>query len=208
MNPEGSESVAPVYFAGELFSAKHLCGNALLAAAVWRAGAGRYRIVLPQNIEVREGAGPRHIRDADLRALTSCAAAIFNLDGPEPDAGTVAEFLFAKFADLPAVLLRTDSRSGGDQPGGEPWNLMLSGYPRTCTVLVPALELYHGGGKLPDSIADETAASATMERVRQVINLAAQQIVAALDKAMASPSWLRGEQERTVKSWIEQLIEA
>jgi hypothetical protein len=40
----------------------------------------------------------------------------------------VVEFMLAKFADIPSVLLRTDIRAGGDYRD-EPWNLMTSYFP-------------------------------------------------------------------------------
>ena len=77
----------------------------------------------------------------NLRTLAACDLALFNFSGSELDAGTVGEFLFAKFADIPAVLLRSDPRSGGAGNGG-PANLMCSFYPRTEQVLLDCLSLY------------------------------------------------------------------
>lgn len=81
------------------------------------------------------------IRDADISALLSCDLALFNYDGCELDSGTVVEFMFAKFADIPSVLLRTDFRAGGDS-GENPWNLMTSYYPRTETLVLDAAKIY------------------------------------------------------------------
>ena len=51
------------------------------------------------------------------------------------DSGTVVEFVYAKLLDIPAVILRTDFRGGGDQDtDGDAWNLMVSFYPRTRNV--------------------------------------------------------------------------
>lgn len=129
-----------VYFAGELFSAKHLVGNAYLAEAIYERSHGRFQSVLPQNLDVR-GKTMRGIRDLDLQALVECDLALFNFDGTELDSGTVVEFLFAKFADIPCVLLRTDIRAGGDQRR-DPWNLMCSFYPRTVVVRSDSLGHY------------------------------------------------------------------
>ena len=108
------------YFGGELFSTKHLLGNALLAESIFTRSGGRFVAVLPQNIEQqREGdTSPHAIRDADIQALLACDLGLFHYDGPELDSGTVVEFMMAKFADLPAVILRTDFRRGGDQMYG------------------------------------------------------------------------------------------
>jgi nucleoside 2-deoxyribosyltransferase len=129
-----------VYFAGELFNAKHLSGNAGLAAAIQQKSGGRLNCVLPQTLESREE-GAHFIRDEDLEHLISSDIALFNFDGSEIDSGTVVEFMVAKFADIPALLLRTDFRRGGDQ-GQDPWNLMLSFYPRTETCCLDSMALY------------------------------------------------------------------
>jgi nucleoside 2-deoxyribosyltransferase len=129
-----------VYFAGELFNAKHLAGNAGLAAAIQRRSNGQFVCVLPQTMESRQG-GAHFIRDEDLEHLICSDIAIFNFDGSEIDSGTVVEFMVAKFADIPALLLRTDFRRGGDQ-GQDPWNLMLSFYPRTKTCCLDSMALY------------------------------------------------------------------
>ena len=81
------------------------------------------------------------IRDIDIVTLIGCDLALFNFDGPELDSGTVTEFMFAKFADIPSLLLRTDFRRGGDQ-GEDPWNLMMSFYPRTRTLCLNSMEIY------------------------------------------------------------------
>lgn len=129
-----------VYFAGELFSGKHLLGNAALAESVGKASNLQFICVLPQTFEPRS-LGPKGIRDEDLVNLVNCDLAIFNFDGGEVDSGTVVEFLFAKFADIPSLLLRTDFRRGGDA-GDDPWNLMMSFYPRTRTLCLNSMEIY------------------------------------------------------------------
>ena len=102
-----------VYFAGELFSAKHIIGNAVLAAAIETVSEGRFSCILPQALEQR-GTTPRAIRDQDLEAVYRSDVALFNFDGTEVDSGTVVEFMFAKFLDIPSVILRTDFRAAGD----------------------------------------------------------------------------------------------
>src|SRR4051812_35466214 len=105
------------YFGGELFSAKHLHGNAALAEAIYKVSGQRYIAVLPQNLEQRE-VSTNAVRDQDLRAVVACDLGLFHYDGPELDSGTVVEYMYAKFADIPSVLLRTDFRSGGDHKEG------------------------------------------------------------------------------------------
>jgi nucleoside 2-deoxyribosyltransferase len=134
-----------VYFGGELFSLKHLIGNAWLAEAIYEKSHGRYRCLLPQDL-LPPGRTGRGIRDQNFRGLLACDLALFNYDGTDLDSGTVVEFMFAKFADIPSVLLRSDIRNGGDFKH-EPWNLMSSYFPRTLNVLVPSLHAYRGAMK-------------------------------------------------------------
>jgi nucleoside 2-deoxyribosyltransferase len=162
-----------VYFAGELFNAKHLVGNAGLAAAIQRRSNGQFVCLLPQTLESREE-GAHFIRDEDLEHLISSDIAIFNFDGSEIDSGTVVEFMVAKFADIPALLLRTDFRRGGDQ-GQDPWNLMLSFYPRTKTCCLDSMALYKAAlaqGLDPAAAADrmlDTIAARTVPDLEALV---------------------------------------
>ena len=129
-----------VFLGGEMFSLKHLIGNAWLAEAIYEKSHGKFRCVLPQDFALARQSA-RGIRDHCLRALIGSDLALLNFDGGELDSGTVVEFMMAKFADIPAVLLRTDVRRAGDGGNG-PWNSMLSGFPRTATVIAPSLPRY------------------------------------------------------------------
>src|SRR6185369_12411848 len=100
----------------------------------------KFRCLLPQDF-VWRGRGPRTVRDSNLRSVIACDLGLFNYDGSDLDSGTVVEFMFAKFADIPSVLLRTDLRHAGDFRA-DPWNLMASFFPRTATVVVPGLFEY------------------------------------------------------------------
>jgi len=157
-----------VYFAGELFSAKHLVGNAALADSIAKVSNLNFTCVLPQTLEDR-GMTAQDIRDKDIVTLIGCDLALFNFDGPELDSGTVTEFMFAKFADIPSLLLRTDFRRAGDQ-GEDPWNLMMSFYPRTRTLCLNSMEIYKkalSAGMLPvragQSMVEEIAEAAVKE---------------------------------------------
>ena len=161
------KSSCTVYFASELFTLKHLIGNAWLAEAIYEKSHGGYRCLLPQDLELRSST-PRNIRDMDLRALLACDLALFCFDGTELDAGTVVEFMFAKFADIPAVILRTDLRAAGD--GSDPWNLMASFYPRTANVVI-------------DSLATYKTTSVRRRRLDEVVRLAGQHSSAAAQLA-------------------------
>jgi nucleoside 2-deoxyribosyltransferase len=154
-----------VYFAGELFNAKHLSGNAALASAIQRKSGGRIRCVLPQTLESREE-GAHFIRDEDLEHLISSDLALFNFDGSEIDSGTVVEFMVAKFADIPSVLVRTDFRRGGDQ-GQDPWNLMLSFYPRTETCCLDSMAFYKTA--LAEGLDPVAAADRMLDQIAELV---------------------------------------
>lgn len=128
-----------VYFGSELYSLKHLIGNAYLAEAIYEKSHGRYLCQLPQDSEPK-GGRPHAIRDEDIRALLRCDLALFTFDGADIESATAVEFMLAKFADLPAVVVRSDLRVGGDGP--MPWSLMASYYPRTVTIVVDGLSAY------------------------------------------------------------------
>lgn len=185
-----------VYFGGELFSTKHLIGNAWLAEAIYEKSHGRFRCVLPQDF-VASGRRPRTMRDALLRALVGCDLALFNFDGSDLDSGTVVEFMFAKFADIPSVLLRSDTRRAGDAPS-TPWNIMATGFPRTATVLVPGLPRYRA--RLPRRHLDDAVRLAGQHgsaAAQLVCEETAAQCVRALDRVLvaepAMPKYLREE---------------
>jgi nucleoside 2-deoxyribosyltransferase len=185
-------SPALTYFhAGALFNLKELAGNALMARAILRESDGRYRAVLPQDLEV-DSTRTTAIRDADLLALLGADVALFHFDGTELDSGTVVEFMVAKFADIPAVLLRTDFRRAGDAHS-DAWNLMLSDYPRTRQVIVHAMELYHGQ-RHPERALEDAAELATHETARRVI--------AAFDEVRRMPPVLPPDLRGPVMRWL------
>ncbi len=202
-----SEKPIRIYLAGELFSAKHILGNAVLGQAIWDVSEGRYVAVVPQDLEPREFSA-QAVRDHDLRTMMSCDVGLFHYDGPELDSGTVVEFMFAKYADLPAVLLRTDFRHGGDQiAGGDPWNLMTSFFPRTRSVVLNAMDLYHAGLHRDDTLAAEAIAAdkrgidATMVMIERI----AQECIAALDAARAEAPVLSRTLAGPVYEWLAHL---
>jgi nucleoside 2-deoxyribosyltransferase len=193
-----------VYFGGELFSLKHLIGNAWLAEAIYEKSHGRFRCVLPQDF-VPPGRSARTVRDQSLRALVSCDLALFNFDGPDLDSGTVVEFMVAKFADLPTVLVRSDVRHGGDSRSA-PWNLMATGFPRTATVLAPSLPQYRSRAqrrRLDDAL--RLAGQHGSAAAQLVCEQTASHCVRALERVLATeptmPKYLREE----AYHWLAQL---
>jgi len=131
-----------VYFAGALFDHKELIGNAILGSYINELSGGKYRCILPQDLEQSTDRAVV-IRNQDLGQVLKCDLAIFNFDGLELDSGTVVEFLYAKALDIPSVIIRSDFRGSGDQGDeGDKWNLMASFYPRTRKLEFNAMDWY------------------------------------------------------------------
>lgn len=174
-----------IYFAGDLFDAKDIAGNLLLAGLIEKKSGNRYQVMLPQDGESEvTNRTAQSIRDADFELLLNCDVLVANFDGTDLDSGTVVEFCFAKMLDMPAVLLRTDFRNSGDAtlPDGEPWNLMCSHYPRTEVRHINAMLCYH---EHKDPAVDKIS---ILENFYGAI---AEETVEALDKVVAGESWLK-----------------
>ena len=107
--------------------------------------------------------------------------------------------MFAKFADIPSVLLRSDIRKAGDFRN-EPWNLMSSFFPRTANVIVPSLFDYRAAMKRrhrqPDEIT-RLAGQHSSADAQHVCEQIAAHCVRALDRVLAMepvmPKHLREE---------------
>lgn len=171
-----------IYFAGDLFDAKDLGGNLLLADAIEKISNGKFKVMLPQAGECEVvNRTSQSIRNADFRLLYSCDLIVANFDGTDLDSGTVVEYCFAKMLDMPAVLLRTDFRNAGDGdlPDGEPWNLMCSHYPRTEVRHINAMERYH-----------RFAGCKRGELLKEFYNSIAQDVCDALEAVTVEKSWL------------------
>ena len=183
-----------IYFAGDLFDHKDIAGNLLLAEAIEEVSERRYKVELPQDSECNNLRSVTEIRDRDFELLFTCDCIVANFDGTELDSGTVVEFCFAKMLDMPAVLLRTDFRKGGDN-GVDPWNLMCSGYPRSKTLLISAMEQYHLARK-----SGQTSAGIVQNMHRNTAKL----IVAALDDVFnATPLHSPDEAEDAMKLCVK-----
>lgn len=189
-----------VYFAGDLFDAKHLGGNALLAEAFERLSAGRYRPRLPQDFEPRHSSA-HGIRDSDLHALLQSDIGIFHFDGSDLDSGTVVEFVYAKCADIPAVLLRTDFRKNGDQDV-DPWNLMASFFPRTKTCVLNAHELY--ASARDDASGSEAAddLSLSIAGIRGLNESIAKELILYCDAVIEEPPVMPSNDTAVLYRWL------
>jgi nucleoside 2-deoxyribosyltransferase len=194
-----------VYLAGELFDLKHLIGNAYLAESIYDRSHGRYLCRLPQDFEPR-GRGPLAVRDQDIRALVSCDLALFNFDGTDLDSGTVVEFMIAKFADIPSVILRSDVRAGGD--GSDPWNLMASNYPRTVTVRFPSLASYRsirGRGRAPQDDVVRLAGQHASADAQLMCERVADACVRAFDKVSKMEPVMEKYTREEVYHWLAKM---
>lgn len=195
------------YHAGPLFSIGDLRTNVQLSSAIRRLSGGKFQPVLPQDLEQRDTT-PHSIRDQDIKALLSCDLALFTYDGSELDSGTVVEYMVAKFADMPAVILRTDFRGGGDQGAhkGDPWNLMSSCWPRTVGVVIDSMMEYKTG--LGPGLADQSMESAgdisiiNQRAGDRLIEVSAQRVVEAFDEVLPKPSRLPKELRESVYQWL------
>ena len=142
-----------IYFAGDLFNHKDLIGNLLLSSAIEKNSSGRFKCIVPQHLE-QSTSRSVEIRNNDLLQIVKSDLILLNFDGTELDSGTVVEFLFAKVFDIPAVILRTDFRSAGDQDRGDPWNLMCSAYPRTRIITLNSMTWYQEEWKKGGEISE------------------------------------------------------
>ena len=193
------------YFAGELFDAKHLIGNAYLASEILKNSDGKFRPLLPQDLEVRS-LHPHDIRDEDILALIGSDLALFHFDGSDLDSGTVVEFMIAKFADIPSVILRSDFRAGGDQ-ADHPWNLMVNFYPRTEIVLVDALRSYkfnesslkNGDAKLL------TDPRKSLDQVTKLNTMISHKVIHAFERVIHTPPLLNEESQDTIYQWLQTM---
>lgn len=193
-----------VYLGGELFSLKHLIGNAWLAEVIYEKSHGRFRCVLPQDSFELRGRSGKAIRDYNLRALIACDLALFNFDGPDLDSGTVVEFMYAKFADIPAVLLRTDIRNSGDHRESA-WNLMASYFPRTAEVVVPSLFNYRSALSRRHRRGDPAvhlAAQHSSVAAQHVCETVAQQCVRAFERMLAADPQMPRHLREEAYQWL------
>jgi nucleoside 2-deoxyribosyltransferase len=193
-----------VYFGGELFSLKHLIGNAWLAEAIFEKSHGKFRCLLPQDFVLR-GRSARTARDYSLRALVACDLALLNFDGPDLDSGTVVEFMVAKFADVPTVLLRSDVRHAGDSRNGA-WNLMVTGFPRTSVVLTPSLSRYRARlqrRRIDDAV--RLAGQHGSAAAQLVCEETASQCVRALERVLGSEPTMPKHLREEAYQWLARM---
>lgn len=197
-NDQKAVQTRKLYCGGPLFNNKDLIGNLYFAEALFKVSKGRYTCHLPQVFEQQRSINVAIIKNADLRHVRDADGGLFNLDGAELDSGSVVEFIQAKSLDKPAVILRSDFRAGGDayKYGGDPWNIMISNYPRTKIIIVQNIlskyqEVHHKHNANPHEVATDLS------------NYLAQQVVPALDYVFGLPKLPlpKGLTEKQVYDW-------
>jgi nucleoside 2-deoxyribosyltransferase len=191
-----------VFFAGELFNLKHLIGNAYLAEAIYEKSHGRYLCALPQDFDPR-GTAPRAVRDHHIRSLVRCDLALFGFDGPDLDSGTVAEFMIAKFADIPSVVLRSDRR--GMAARAPQWNPMASFYPRTAVLSVDGLGAYKAILRKRHRKLDEVirlAGQHSSADAQRLCDEVAATVVRAFDRVRELPPVMPRHLREEVYNWL------
>ena len=141
------------YFAGVLFSGQELFGNRALAAEIDRVSQGILQMDLPQDLSTQETGDGQGTRAADYLGMIRRDFVFANMNGPELDSGTVAEYVVATMLGMPRVQFRSDFRNVGDVPtsfteqiivsktAAVPYNLML-GHDESALVFVNSIDLY------------------------------------------------------------------
>ena len=134
-----------IYTAGGLFTQDELATNILIKEAVWRLSNGQFQLFLPQSRELQELDRPdvkAYIRNTDLLEVIKADIILARFDGLEIDSGTVVEYTMAKCLGKPTVILRCDFRRLSCTGLSEPYNLMVSNWPRTVEIQINSYETW------------------------------------------------------------------
>jgi nucleoside 2-deoxyribosyltransferase len=155
---ESKSAQTKLYLAGPLFSQAEWRWNARLVEALRRSG---YDVFAPQE-KAKAALGTAGALDAraifagNVKDIERAHVVVAVLDGPDVDSGTSWECGYAFKLGRPVVGIRTDFRSGGDDPKNAV-NLMLSNGCREVILLPSA----HRDD-------DEWIASKVIEAIRKV----------------------------------------
>ncbi|MEO0793934.1 MAG: hypothetical protein AAFX93_02155 [Verrucomicrobiota bacterium] len=197
-----------IYFAGDPSTHKDMTSNALLAESIADISDHRYGCVLPQNFPIRDKS-PKQVRDEKLLTLMECDLALFNFEGVEMDSSAVAEFMVAKFADIPTVILRTE-KSGGEPSENSmpPWSLMTNFFPRTEVEVVNSEAIYQTVfEEFPMTDAtDIYIEERSCDVARTLVRVVAQAVVDAFDRTLEMPPVLNDLEAQVVYPWLARFF--
>jgi len=202
---KNSKRSLSVFFGGELFNLKHIIGNAYLAEAIYEKSHGRYLCALPQDFDPR-GTAARSIRDHHIRMLVGSDLALFSFDGPDLDSGTVAEFMLAKFADIPSVILRSDRRGASDR--SPQWNPMANYFPRTIILTLDGLATYKAILRKRQRRIDEVmrlAGQHSSADAQRMCDEVAASVVRALDRVRETEPVMPRHLREEIYNWIPMM---
>jgi hypothetical protein len=132
-----------------------------------------------------------------------CDLALFSFDGPDLDSGTLAEFMIAKFADIPSVILRSDRRGAGTRAGQ--WNPMASFYPRTAVLSLDGLGAYKAILRKRHRKLDEVirlAGQHSSADAQRMCDDVAAAVVRALDRVRELPPAMPRHLREEVYNWL------
>lgn len=187
-----SDQTYLIYTAGGIFTQHDLATNVFIKDAVWKKSKGKFELILPQSKELRNvdrSDLAAYIRNVDLLQVVKTDMFLARFDGLELDAGTVLEFMLAKFLGKATVILRCDSRRLGGDNLDEPYNLMVKNWPRTVEVHIDSLINYVGAfaqesERLGNGETFQTTMRAELNTVQKGIDEIASKITEGLEAAL------------------------
>lgn len=195
-----------IYSAGGLFTQDELTTNVLIKEAVWRLSGGKFQLVLPQSREMKELDHPNieaFIRNDDLLQLITADMLLARFDGLELEAGTVVEYMTAKFLGKPTVILRADFRSVNFIDPCEPYNLMVKNWPRTAQVHLHSYMLWASlmeqqHQEYAEDKSPEAKLKVEMGLIQKSVDEIATQVIDAFEEVLEMPSPYPPEYQETV----------
>ena len=185
-----------IYTAGGLFTQDELATNILIKEAVWRLSQGKFLLFLPQSREIQELDRPdvkAYIRNTDLLEVIKADIVLARFDGLELDSGTVVEYTMAKCLGKPTVILRCDFRRLSCTGLSEPYNLMVSNWPRTVEIRINSYETWAGlfaqeRKEVGENDAFQAVMEAEMNTAKSSVEEIANQVIAGLEAVLKMES--------------------
>ena len=195
-----------IYTAGGIFTQHDLATNVFIKDSVWRQSNGKFELVLPQSKELRELDRPdlaAYIRNLDLVQVVKADIFLARFDGLELDAGSLIEFMLARFLGKPTVILRCDSRRLGGKNLDDPYNLMVKNWPRTVEIYFDSLFNFIGGFAeewklLGNNDTFQTTIKAELKTVKQGIDEIAQNLIQGFETVLEMKSPYPNEYQEIV----------